>query len=414
MGAVALAMQWGFNPVAVTVGANSSKPALAQSTCERLGPVKAWNGHVKFTYDFTQKEPDGSGGTYTDTYHNSASYSFTLGRIIHSPPSYLGFMGTDTKFRGDADINDLHTYVTPTYSAWLKRKTTGKSRFETVGNSILDIDTAACTYGFRSGVEAQNVSITSSSGSSRTDDDVGVGFVRLPMSERPFGRSLELTGHERVPEPETNGRGFSVGYAPSGNGGSANVRWSFTPVGVCSGELSGPEWVERFPDSKKVADLVEPFRGDVEKFLGALDNAHAGVSIGTTYRPKERGYLMRFSYDIAHGADPAKVPKYAPVNVCWVHKTPALSREEAAKMVKAYQIVYRPAWPTSRHFEHKAIDMTISWQGTLKIRDASGHTVEIATTPRTGMNTELWAVGKTYGVIKGPPNDAPHWSTDGR
>jgi hypothetical protein len=67
---------------------------------------------------------------------------------------------------------------------------------------------------------------------------------------------------------------------------------------------------------------------------------------------------------------------------------------------------------TSAHIEGKAIDMTIRWEGVLRIRRQDGSAVEIATLPRDGANVELHAVGATYGVVK-HPTDRPHWSVDG-
>jgi hypothetical protein len=48
--------------------------------------------------------------------------------------------------------------------------------------------------------------------------------------------------------------------------------------------------------------------------------------------------------------------------------------------------------------------------------DANGKTVQINTTPRTGMSRQLIEIGATYGVKKyaGSGRDAPHWSNNGR
>jgi hypothetical protein len=69
----------------------------------------------------------------------------------------------------------------------------------------------------------------------------------------------------------------------------------------------------------------------------------------------------------------------------------------------------------SRHTQKLAIDMNISWTGTLTINNASGTAVAISSDPKTGMNSELHTVGATYGVIKfvGGNSDKPHWSNDG-
>jgi hypothetical protein len=76
-----------------------------------------------------------------------------------------------------------------------------------------------------------------------------------------------------------------------------------------------------------------------------------------------------------------------------------------------YEIQF-PAALVSRHTQRRAIDMTIGWQGTLKITDFDGVAHSIASSPRDGSNPELIAVGKTFGVIK-LPSDPPHWSDDG-
>ena len=68
------------------------------------------------------------------------------------------------------------------------------------------------------------------------------------------------------------------------------------------------------------------------------------------------------------------------------------------------------------HTEGHAIDMNISRKGVLKIINASGETIEINTSPCSGMNAKLHQVAKTYGVVKfrGGFKYVPHWSTDGR
>ena len=196
-------------------------------------------------------------------------------------------------------------------------------------------------------------------------------------------------------------------------------------------ELSGVQFVARFPGSRDPADLVEPFRGNVVRFLAALHTAGAAVHIQTTFRPAKRADLMHFASAIAKGTisadnvpafDPSVVPADDPnkgaLDISWVHPDAngrpdlAASRQVAAQMVTAYGIVFGPAFPT-RHSARRAIDMTITWTGALKIADAAGHVVTIATTPRTGAdNAQLHKVGATYGVIK-LVVDHPHWSDNG-
>ncbi|SFV16558.1 hypothetical protein [Pseudoduganella namucuonensis] len=70
----------------------------------------------------------------------------------------------------------------------------------------------------------------------------------------------------------------------------------------------------------------------------------------------------------------------------------------------------------SQHNVGLAIDMTLSWSGTVSVMDAKGKLVQIKTAPRTGMNRQLIEIGATYGVKKyaGNGRDEPHWSNDGR
>ena len=182
-------------------------------------------------------------------------------------------------------------------------------------------------------------------------------------------------------------------------------------------ELSGPQWVSRFPTSASVDDLIEPFRSNVARFIKALRDAHASVAIADTFRPPERTYLMHFAFVIARGLDPQTVSPMAGVDIQWVHVGPdgkpdlAASKQAAARMAQGYGIRFEPAL-TSRHTERNAIDMTITWSGDLTIARADGTSTIINSAPRTGDNTSLHAVGATFGVIK-LVRDPPHWSSDG-
>lgn len=177
-------------------------------------------------------------------------------------------------------------------------------------------------------------------------------------------------------------------------------------------ELSGPQWVARFPGSRSVFDTKEPFVGKLTRFHQALRDAGASVSISATFRPPERAYLMHFSFRIAREKlDPRSVPPMAGVNIQWDHGNLAASRNAAERMVAAYGIAFKPSL-TSHHTRGLAIDMTITWAGVLKIKDAAGNVRSIGA-PRNGkQNQTLHAVGSTYGVIK-LVSDPPHWSNDG-
>lgn len=177
-------------------------------------------------------------------------------------------------------------------------------------------------------------------------------------------------------------------------------------VSVPAKELSGAQWIARFPTSASVDDLTPDFGAKVNSFIAAIKTAGGSVRISATYRPKERAYLMHYSAAISNGTvAPASVPSMDGVNIEWVHSTPAESISAATSMKTGYGIVYPPAL-VSRHSDKTAIDMTITGMSGKPIVDATGTTVSITNL------SDLNPVGATYGVIK-LVSDPPHWSVDG-
>ena len=178
-------------------------------------------------------------------------------------------------------------------------------------------------------------------------------------------------------------------------------------------ELSGPQWCARFPGSVSPNDLLPEFRDRVLAFISAMHRAGATVHIGATYRPPERAYLMHWCCMLADsGQDPSHVPSMHGVAINWGHGGDVSgARAAAAAMKKGYAIQY-PAALTSRHTQRRAIDMTISWVGTLTIHDFNGQERKITMPPRSGLNQVLVDVGRSFGVIK-LMTDPPHWSDDG-
>jgi len=197
-------------------------------------------------------------------------------------------------------------------------------------------------------------------------------------------------------------------------------------------ELSGRSWVSRFPGSDLVSDLSGTFRQDVTDFISAMRRAGITVTVFGTRRPPERAYLMHYSWLIAKGKiDPADVrpfapgPGRAPVRICWQHTDSRGADDRAAavaaarEMVSGYQIgpslAVAPA-RSSLHTRGLAIDMTMTWsKASITIADRRGHRVRISTTPRSGLNSRLIAVGATYGVIHylSDAADPVHWSVSG-
>ncbi len=184
-------------------------------------------------------------------------------------------------------------------------------------------------------------------------------------------------------------------------------------------ELSGKAWVSKFPTSRDVEDLDPPFRDNLKRFLQAMTDAGCSITISATYRPRERAYLMHYAFRIAReGLSPVNIAKLAGVDIQWDHRKTngqldlVASRNAAEDMVLGYGIAFKPAL-NSNHTRKLAIDMTISWSGTLKIKNAQGTIVTIGSTPRIGQNSALVKVGATYKVIK-LQSDPPHWSENGR
>lgn len=148
-------------------------------------------------------------------------------------------------------------------------------------------------------------------------------------------------------------------------------------------EPSGPRWCERFPTSRSLEELAEPFRTGCQRFIAALREAGATVSITATVRPRERAYLMHWAWQIARNQmDPREVPVMPGVDIAWVHMDAAgvpdlvASRGAARTMVERYSTVTLPALE-SRHTQRRAIDMSIRWAGALTIATANGGTETI-------------------------------------
>ncbi|MDG2535401.1 hypothetical protein P6144_17200 [Sphingomonas sp. HITSZ_GF] len=180
--------------------------------------------------------------------------------------------------------------------------------------------------------------------------------------------------------------------------------------------LSGADWWNanqaRYPNSAAVADLVQPFQANVAAFLKALKDAGASVTVSATRRNAIRAHLMHYSWCVAKGSvAPAKVPALPGLKIQWDHGDLARSKAGAQQMMALFQIAFEPSL-TSRHIEGRAIDMTIAWTGTLRIKDKQGKLRELGA-PRSGDNPDLHKLGATYGVVK-LISDPPHWSDDGR
>jgi len=68
---------------------------------------------------------------------------------------------------------------------------------------------------------------------------------------------------------------------------------------------------------------------------------------------------------------------------------------------------------TSNHITGTAVDMNITWTGTINIKNRLNQAVPITFMADVHSNRGFHAVGESYGVRK-LVTDAPHWSQDGR
>jgi hypothetical protein len=186
------------------------------------------------------------------------------------------------------------------------------------------------------------------------------------------------------------------------------------PAGKAA-SLSGKSWwlanQAHYPNSAALADLVSPFRENVARFTDALKAAGARVSVSATRRNEGRARLMNSCWRVANGSlKPGDVPPIEDCNIKWDHGDAAASRRGAQEMVDMFRIAFQPSL-TSLHIQGRAIDMTISWDGTIQVKDAAGAPRAVSA-PRNGDNKVLQAIGASYGVKK-LATDPPHWSDTG-
>lgn len=188
---------------------------------------------------------------------------------------------------------------------------------------------------------------------------------------------------------------------------------------MSTSQLSGKAWWRanqgKYPNSQNIDDLESGFRSRVEDFIGSLRQAGASVVVHSTLRNAGRAYLMHYSWMIAHGdIEAGDVPARSDVDIEWDHGNSDTSKQAAQEMVHLFGLAYIASL-TSNHIKGKAVDMDVSWPGTLVLTKPAPLLAKIESTPRTGAgNRELHqTAADTFGVKK-LRSDPPHWSFDGR
>jgi hypothetical protein len=186
--------------------------------------------------------------------------------------------------------------------------------------------------------------------------------------------------------------------------------------------VSGANWVNwantHAKNSTSVEDLDPSFRANVTSFIKALEDAGAEVDISTTRRSAKRAYLMHWAWLIALGKSKAsEADSMIGVDIEWDHKDETKTENGAQQMVNGFGLAVPPASTvapslTSNHITGKAIDMTITWSGKIKIKNKQGIETEVEFMENVNKNTSLHAIGASY-LVKKLTIDRPHWSFDG-
>lgn len=186
---------------------------------------------------------------------------------------------------------------------------------------------------------------------------------------------------------------------------------------------SGKYWVTwantHAKNSRSVEDLEFTFKSNVKAFIKALEDAGATVKISTTKRSDKRAYLFHWPWKISQEkCKPSDATKMVGVDIEWDHGDLEKSKAGALEMVTGFGLAVPPRSTnppslTSNHIKGKAIDMTITWNGTIKVKKKDGTKVSVTYSTNANTNTVLHTIGESYGVKK-LKTDAPHWSYNGR
>jgi hypothetical protein len=188
-------------------------------------------------------------------------------------------------------------------------------------------------------------------------------------------------------------------------------------------DKSGKFWVTwanaNALSSSKIEDLAEPFRSQATAFIAAMREAGATVGVNVTRRSEKRAYLFHWSWKIAlNQGKPSDATPMAGVDIQWDHGNDASSRQGAQEMVTGFGLAVPPRSTKapglrSNHIDGEAIDMDITWLGTIQVKNKPGVRTPITFMPDVDANIGLHQLGASYGVLK-LVGDAPHWSLNGR
>lgn len=201
------------------------------------------------------------------------------------------------------------------------------------------------------------------------------------------------------------------------------MQWTTAEGSKMEKTKSGSYWVTwadtNAENSTSINDLEVNFRFKAKAFIKALEDAGISVTISATKRSAVRAYLFHWCWKISQDRVLASnVPPMAGVDIEWDHGTTAASKIGAQQMVTGFGLAVppnstNPPSLNSNHIAGKAIDMTLAWSGTKKVKKKDGTLVDVPFHSNVNVNTKLHAVGLSYGVKK-LKSDKPHWSYNGR
>ena len=260
-----------------------------------------------------------------------------------------------------------------------------------------------------------------------------------PEDAVPFtGGSQNFTTNFKSIGTEVIDKQISVTYIlPDGRSARSSVIFAVVPT-------VGSAWAKLF--SSKDDATIEALRGDFklnfQRFWSAVEqaedvrefpqfNAMPEATLSTAFRSQKKAYLMHYSWKIGMEAinpeeiisipdfDPNVIPEEDPwkgsLKISWLVYAPdgsidfIATKKASLNYVSAIpRYVYRAAYPAGKHPQRKAVDITVKWSGTLKIRDASGNIHFLREPRESATNAELWRIGDGYKVYK-LPADRPHW-----
>lgn len=205
------------------------------------------------------------------------------------------------------------------------------------------------------------------------------------------------------------------------------------------GALLGPEWTMRYANPEQEQELLIALKkarpsadlhARVQMLVEQLRAQGAEVSVESTVRPRERGYLMWGAYWLSGAKSGAQVRARArtlerlnkkwglDVPIRWQHPRGWRATTTAARqMAEAYNVVYatRAGAQRSNHYDGEAVDCTavgLPRSLTLRAPDGAERTFDLSDAEQTrdlNLTPELvrW-VEEHYGLSK-LEADYPHW-----